>query len=51
MDINILGTKTETVTKKVTETYLADQQTNITGTLDIDASTEVDVDSGIINLN
>ena len=51
VDINILGKKTETVTKKVTETYLEDQQTNITGTLDIDASTEVDVDSKVINLN
>ena len=60
-------TKTETVTKAVTETYndtltqavtglvsetySASQTTNITGTLDLDASTEVDVDAGTINLN
>ena len=60
-------TKTETVTKSVTETYndtltqavtglvsetySASQTTNITGTLDLDASTEVDIDAATINLN
>ena len=60
-------TKTETVTKSVTETYndtltqavtglvsetySASQTTNITGTLDLDASTEVDIDASTINLN
>jgi len=60
-------TKTETVTKSVTETYndtltqavtglvsetySASQTTNITGTLDLDASTEVDIDATTINLN
>ena len=43
--------KTETVTGAVSETYKANQTTNITGTLDLDASTEVDVDGGVINLN
>ena len=43
--------KTETVTGAVSETYKANQTTNITGTLDLDASAEVDVDSGVINLN
>ena len=27
------------------------QQTTITGTLDLDASTEIDADAGVINLN
>jgi len=60
-------TKTETVTKSVTETYndtltqavtglvsetySASQTTNITGTLNLDASTEVDMDAATINLN
>jgi len=60
-------TKTETVTKSVTETYndtltqavtglvsetySASQTTNITGTLNLDASTEVDIDAATINLN
>ena len=44
-------TKTETVTGAVSETYSANQTTNITGTLDLDASTEVDIDAGVINLN
>jgi len=43
--------KTETVTGAVSETYKANQTTNITGTLDLDASTEVDIDAGTINLN
>tara|TARA_Y100000748_G_scaffold303553_1_gene309025 strand:- start:1295 stop:2479 length:1185 start_codon:yes stop_codon:yes gene_type:complete len=43
--------KTETVTGAVSETYKANQTTNITGTLDLDASTEVDIDAGVINLN
>ena len=44
-------TKTENVTGAVSETYQANQTTNITGTLDLDASTEVDIDAGTINLN
>jgi len=44
-------TKTENVTGAVTETYAANQTTNITGTLDLDASSEVDIDAGVINLN
>ena len=44
-------TKTENVTGLVSETYQANQTTNITGTLDLDASTEVDIDAGVINLN
>ena len=44
-------TKTETVTGAVLETYKSNQTTNITGTLDLDASTEVDIDAGVINLN
>lgn len=44
-------TKTESVTGAVTETYAANQTTKITGTLDLDASTEVDIDAGVINLN
>ena len=44
-------TKTENVTGLVSETYKASQTTNITGTLDLDASTEVDIDVGVINLN
>ena len=44
-------TKTENVTGLVSETYQASQTTNITGTLDLDASTEVDIDAGVINLN
>ena len=43
--------KTETVTGAVLETYKSNQTTNITGTLDLDASTEVDIDAGVINLN
>ena len=43
--------KTETVTGAVSETYKANQTTNITGTLDLDASTEVDIDAGVISLN
>jgi len=43
--------KTENVTGLVSETYQASQTTNITGTLDLDASSEVDVDAGVINLN
>ena len=45
------STKTETVEDKVSETYKKDQQTNVTGTIDIDATTEVDIDAGEINLN
>ena len=44
-------TKTENVTGAVSETYQANQTTNITGTLDLDASSEVDIDAGVINLN
>ena len=47
----IKGTMTQTVTGAVSETYKANQTTNITGTLDLDASTEVDIDAGTINLN
>ena len=43
--------KTENVTGAVTETYAANQTTKITGTLDLDASSEVDIDAGVINLN
>ena len=35
----------------VTETYEAGLTTNITGTLDLNASVEVDIDSALINLN
>ena len=35
----------------VTETFSAGQTTNITGTLDLDASVEVDIDAATINLN
>ena len=41
----------QSVTGAVSETYSANQTTNITGTLDLDASTEVDIDSALINLN
>ena len=44
-------TKTETVTGAGSETYKANQTTNITGTLDLDASTEVDIDAATINMN
>ena len=44
-------TKTETVTGAVSETYEANQTTNITGTLDLDASSEIDMDAGTINMN
>jgi len=44
-------TKTETVTGAVSETYSANQTTNITGTLDLDASSEIDMDAGTININ
>jgi hypothetical protein len=44
-------TKTETVTGAVSETYSANQTTNITGTLDLDASSEIDMDAGTINMN
>ena len=47
----IKGTLTQSVTGKVSETYKASQTTNITGTLDLDASSEVDIDAGVINLN
>ena len=50
-NIQVDGTKTEVVTGAVSETYKANQTTNITGTLDLDASTEVDIDSATINLN
>jgi|TARA_R100000008_G_scaffold79211_1_gene60758 hypothetical protein len=50
-NIQVDGTKTEVVTGAVTETYKANQTTNITGTLDLDASVEVDIDSKLINLN
>ena len=35
----------------VTETFSAGQTTDITGTLDLNASVEVDVDAATINLN
>lgn len=50
-NIQVDGTKTEVVKGKVTETYMNNQQTTITGTLDLDASTEIDADAGVINLN
>ena len=50
-NIQVDGTKTEVVTGAVSETYKSNQTTNITGTLDLDASTEVDIDAGVINLN
>ena len=50
-NIQVDGTKTEVVTGAVTETYKSNQTTNITGTLDLDASSEVDIDAGVINLN
>ena len=49
--IGVVGTLGETVDGSVTETYNDNQTTNITGTLDLDASTEVDIDAGTINLN
>ena len=45
------STLTTTVTAAVSETFGAGQTTNITGTLDLDASTEVDIDAATINLN
>ena len=45
------STLTTTVTAAVSETFSAGQTTNITGTLDLDASTEVDIDAATINLN
>jgi len=50
-NIQVDGTKTEVVTGAVSETYKSNQTTNITGTLDLDASTEVDIDAGVINMN
>ena len=50
-NIQVDGTKTEVVTGAVSETYKSNQTTNITGTLDLDASSEVDIDAGVINLN
>ena len=50
-DIQVDGNKTEVVTGAVSETYKKNQTTDITGTLDLNASTEVDIDSGVINLN
>ena len=44
----IKGTLTQDVTGAVSETYKANQTTNITGTLDLDASSEVDIDAGVI---
>ena len=49
--ISVTGKRSETVSNSVSETYKANQTTNITGTLDLDASTEVDIDAGVINLN
>ena len=45
------STLTSTVTGAVSETFSAGQTTDITGTLDLNASSEVDVDAGTINLN
>ena len=45
------STLTTTVTAAVSETFSAGQTTNITGTLNLDASTEVDIDAPTINLN
>ena len=45
------STLTQKVTGAVSETYEANQTTNITGTLDLDASTEVDIDAATININ
>ena len=39
------------VTKAVEETFTGGQKTLITGTLDLDATTEVDIQSGTVNLN
>ena len=47
----VTGTLTQSITGAVLETYKENQTTNITGTLDLDASVEVDIDSKIINLN
>ena len=47
----IKGSLTQKVTGAVSETYEASQKTNITGTLDLDASTEVDIDAATINMN
>jgi len=49
--IGVTGTLGEVIDGQVTETYGSNQTTNITGTLDLDASTEVDIDSATINLN
>ena len=49
--IGVTGTLGEVIDGQVTETYGSNQTTNITGTLDLDASTEVDIDAGTINLN
>ena len=51
IDIQSGGTTTHGSAGAVTETYESGQTTNITGTLDLNASTEVDIDSALINLN
>jgi hypothetical protein len=45
------STLTSSITGAVSETFSAGQTTNITGTLNLDASTEVDIDAPTINLN
>lgn len=47
----VFGSSTETVHGAVTESYRAGQTTGIKGTLDIDATTEVDMRGGVIHLN
>lgn len=49
--IGVTGTLGEVIDGQVTETYGSNQTTNITGTLDLDASTELDLDAPTINLN
>jgi len=43
--IGVVGTLGETIDGAVTETYSANQTTNVTGILDIDASTSMTIDS------
>ena len=49
--VSVTGRRAETVTNTVTETYQDNQKTDITGTLDLNAPREVDIDSAVINLN
>jgi hypothetical protein len=45
------STLTTAITGAVSESYLGGQTTTITGTLDLDASSEIDMDAGTINMN